>query len=146
MILARMATTQISTPQGIPKPVQWDILRPTVMGYTTWLGIYLNGVGIGMPRRPIRRAVHTWEEPTLADRQPEALSKVAYSAAALGTIPPNTLGAAIALNLAPFTATAVLVSGVCGIFSWLWSFPFLKAGWHDDGREKSGTDLIIPAR
>ena len=36
---------------GIPTRVRWDHLRRTDMGYTTWLGMYRSGVGIGMGRR-----------------------------------------------------------------------------------------------
>jgi hypothetical protein len=113
-ILARTAPTQISTKQDILIPVRWDISRRTVMDYTTWPETCLNGVGIGMPRRLIRQAVRIWEEPTRAARQTRGL---VCNAPALGTIHPAAKGAVIAPPSIRITATAALVSGVCGTFS-----------------------------
>src|ERR1039458_9717596 len=50
---SRTATTQPSIPERIPTRVRWDILRRTVMDFTTWLGMYLSGVGIGMGRHMV---------------------------------------------------------------------------------------------
>src|SRR6266853_821630 len=52
----RTATTRPSTTGYIPTRVRWDHLQRMVMGCTTWRGMSLSGVGIGLGRR-MREAV-----------------------------------------------------------------------------------------
>ena len=87
-IWGRTATTQPSTIGGIPTRVRWAILRRTGMGFTTWPGMCLSGVGIGMGRRMVN------QRPRIQpDRHQGA---TVFCAAAIGATTPTTRGAPIA--------------------------------------------------
>src|SRR6266566_4214505 len=90
-----------------PTRVRWDHLQRMVMGYMTWLGMSLSGVGIGMGR-PMREAVIP------VDRH---LGATVCCAAAFGAAAPSTRGAPIATTSARTSPTSALAFGVCGGFS-----------------------------
>ena len=96
------ATTQSLRPEGIPTRVRWAILRRTVMDFTTWLGMYLSGVGIGMGRRMREVVIH-------ADRH---LGASVCCAAAVGTATPAARVVPIASAAARRMPTATAGFGV----------------------------------
>ena len=62
-----LASTRISMLDMCLSQVRWAILRQTVMASTTWRGICLSGVGIGMRVLRIQVAARIWEELIHAD-------------------------------------------------------------------------------
>src|ERR1035438_4441873 len=78
----RTVTTQSARSEVFPTRVRWGLLRRTATGFTTWLGMWMSGVGIGMGRRML-------EEPTPA--APRQAPTVCYGAAP-GTTTPTTAG------------------------------------------------------
>ena len=73
---------------SFPTRVRWDLLRRTGMDYTTWRGMSLSGVGIGMGRRMDN------QQPRI---QPDRhLEPIVCCAAAIGTSTPTSRGAPIA--------------------------------------------------
>src|ERR1019366_4768426 len=97
----RTTTTQLGLSEGLPIRVRWDILRRTVMDFTTWLGMYLSGVGIGMGRMQ-EVVIH-------ADRH---LGASVCCAAAVGTATLATRVAPIASAAARRVSTATSGFGV----------------------------------
>jgi hypothetical protein len=80
-IWARTATTPLETGGRIPTRVRWAILRRTDMAFTTWLGMCLSGVGIGMGRRMVNQQ--------LLIQQARHLGATVFCAAAIGTTTPT---------------------------------------------------------
>src|ERR1700677_4632535 len=68
--------------------VRWAILRRTDMGYTTWQGISMSGVGIGMGRRMDNRLLLIQPDPQLGAS--------VLCAAAFGSTTQTSRGAPIA--------------------------------------------------
>src|SRR5439155_12738610 len=95
----RTATTQPTRPDRIPTRVRWDHLQRMVMGYTTWWGMSLSGVGIGLGRR-MREAVIP------VDRH---LGASVCCGAARGTTAPSTRGVRVASSALRRTPTTLLV-------------------------------------
>ena len=62
-----LASTRISMLDMCLSQVRWAIFRQTVMASTTWRGICLSGVGIGMWVLRIQVAARIWEELIHAD-------------------------------------------------------------------------------
>jgi formylglycine-generating enzyme required for sulfatase activity len=89
--LDRTASTQLEA-SGEPHPLQvrWDHLRRMAMDSTTWLGIYLSGVGTGMERLMQEAAIHTdWQREVSA-----------FCAAAVRVTTPTKRGAPFVTTLA----------------------------------------------
>ena len=99
------ATMRHATP-GIILPVtrvRWDILDPTALAFTTWLGMCLSGAGIGMGRmRSARR-------PILTARPP---ARTAYCAAAVGSSSRTNAGRRSAMTTPRTLITMRLASGL----------------------------------
>ena len=77
-ITLRFGAERLQRHLGRPEPltrVRWAILRPTVMDFMTWRGMWRSGVGIGMgrpmanPPPIIQPDRHIWELPCVARRQ-----------------------------------------------------------------------------
>ena len=88
----------------IPTRVRWGILRRTDMGFTTWRGMCLSGVGIGMGRRMVNQL--------LLIQQARHLGASVFCAAAFGTTSPTTRGAPIATTSTRTTPATTLGSVV----------------------------------
>src|ERR1035441_32124 len=84
--------------------VPWGILLRIVMDYTTWRGMWMRGVGIGMGRRMVN--------PLLLIQQARHLGAAVFCVAAIGATKPTSRGAPIAPTTTRSASTATLGSGV----------------------------------
>ena len=81
------------------------------MDFTTWLGMYLSGVGIGMHIRHTREAVRIWGAVIREGRHLPRIATV-FCAAAIGATTPATRGAPVAAAASRAATTATLGSVV----------------------------------
>src|SRR5579862_5466790 len=98
MIWGQMVTTPPSIPCRFPTRARWAILRQTDMAFTTWLGMCMSGVGIGMGRRLVNQQLLIQQE-----RQQGA---TVFCAAAIGSPTPASLRAPFAAAASRASATA----------------------------------------
>src|SRR5438045_1785011 len=84
MTRVRMDSTQPSLEHSLTR-VRWGPLNRTVMDYTTWLGMWKSGVGIGTLHGTLRMrpAALIWEEPIHA-APPQARTGTVWCEAVVG--------------------------------------------------------------